>query len=145
MGGYVAHHLLIRGGLGLVHSCELLLHLLESSLELLLANEGDTALAEFLHVSASARTSTIHCIVRQLTVKNGFIAASFSLPSIPSIRVNLRSTSLAWREISFASCPVTATTRRIPFAIELSSVMTRSLMLSVFWTCLESQLIHHHD
>jgi hypothetical protein len=119
----VRNELLVRRDLCLLLRDDLFLQLLKLCLELALADEADIALAELLPSATSAQ---------QRTVKNGFIAASLSLPVRPSMRVKRRSNSVAWRDTSCASWPVTATIRRIPLAIELSSVMTRSLIESVF-------------
>lgn len=90
--GSETYHLLVSGELGLLLSQQLLRHLFELSLELRLFDQADARLAELLQVLASQQMIEY---LGQHTSKNGFMAASFSLPCSPAMRSNLRSNSTA--------------------------------------------------
>lgn len=132
------HHLAIGSGfcfhflvVSVVRDCE-------PVAKVSLLNERHVTLSEVLEKNAtSSGTCTMATAADfTLTDKYGFIACSFSLPCRPSIQSRRLENSEAAREHSFASSPVTATMRRIPLAMEDSSVITKSLMSSVLATCL---------
>ena len=102
--------------------------------QVILLEDGDISLAKFLKMKN--RKSFLIGGELARTTLNNFKPLSLNFASDCSRTSSFACRDWAKRPMSWASWPVTATIRRMPFAIPISSVMTKSLMSPVFATCL---------